>query len=182
MVFITHLPRTARGVDSITTAVDRFSRRMHFVPSNDSDRATDTAEMFFNEIIRLHGLPDAIISDRDHRFTSQFWRRLMDLCDVNVRMSSSQHPQTDGLYEVMNRIVENYLRCYCSRNQRDWDLLLASTGFAFNSSRLDPTGYTPFELDLGWNPRSPLASLICRNDIDFPSVDALKKKTCRHII
>lgn len=71
-------------------------------------------------------------------------------------MSSVHHPQTEGSSEIMNRVVENYIRCYCSLNQDDWDALLPSAEFAFNSSKLDSTGYTPFELDLGWNPASPL--------------------------
>lgn len=75
----------------------------------------------------------------------------MKLCDVQVRLSSSHHPQTDGSSEIMNRMIENYLRCYCSFNHQDWDLLLPSAEFAFNKSRLEATGYTPFELDIGWN-------------------------------
>lgn len=175
MDFISHLPKTARGFNSITTIVDRFSCRVHFIPSRDSDTAIDVAEMFFREIFRLHGLPDSIISDRDPRFTSSFWNRLMSLCDVRLCMSTSYHPQTDGSSEIMNRMLENYLRCYCSLNQTDWDDLLPSVEFAFNSSRLEDNGHTPFDLDLGWTPRSPLDHLAnTKNQSDLPNVDSLR--------
>lgn len=175
MDFITHLPVTPRGFNSITTIVDRFSRRVHFMPSKDTDTALDTARSFFNEVFRLHGLPDSIISDRDPKFTSAFWEHLMKMCDIKLRRSSSHHPQTDGSSEIMNRLVEKYLRCYCSLNQHDWDSLLPTAEFAFNSSRLEATGYTPFELDLGWNPSSPLDMLTSAPSDTVQSVDVLRK-------
>lgn len=174
MDFITHLPVTIRGFNAITTVVDRFSRRVHFIASKDSDTATDTANTFFREIFRLHGLTDSIISDRDPKFTSNFWKSLMNLCDVKLRLSTSYHPQTDGYSEIMNRMIENYLRCYCSLNQSEWDVLLPSAEFAFNSSRLDATGYTPFELDIGWTPSSPLDRMGPKPKTDLPSVEDLR--------
>lgn len=79
----------------------------------------------------------------------------MRLCDVRLRVTSNHHPQADGLSEKMNRVMGNYLRCYCALNQKDWDSLLASAESAFNSSKLDATGFTTVELDLGWNPIPP---------------------------
>ncbi len=84
-----------------------------------------------------HGLPDSIFSDRDPKFTSKFWNRLMELCGIKLKMSSSRHPQTDGASEAMNRMVENYLRCYCSYHQNDWSEPLSSAGFAYNSAVSD---------------------------------------------
>lgn len=154
--FITHLPVTESGFDAITTWVDRLSRRVHFIPSRTNDTAEDAARSFFRYIMPHHGLPDAIISDRDPKFTSKFWKELMNLCGVKLRMSSSRHPQTDGASEVMNRMVENYIRCYCEHKQRDWDLLLPAAEFAYNSAISEDLGATPFEIDLGWKPRDPL--------------------------
>ncbi len=78
----------------------------------ESDTAVDVANSFFSNLFKHHGMPDGIVSDRDPEFTSKFWNRLMDLWGVKLKMSSSRHPQTDGASEVMNRMVENYLRCY----------------------------------------------------------------------
>lgn len=154
--FIVKLPTTKNGFDCITTWVDRLSRRVHFIPSKVTDTAVDVANQFFTCIFKLHGLPDSVVSDRDPKFTSKFWVHLMSLCGVKRQMSSTHHPQTDGASEVMNRMVENYLRCYCSLRQDDWDEFLPSAEFAYNSARSEELQATPFEIDLGWNPRGPL--------------------------
>lgn len=96
MDFITHLPQTFNNFNSITTVVDRFSRRIHLMASKDSDSAIDTANTFVREIFILHGIPNSITSDRDPKCTSAFWTRLMELCDVKLRLSSSHYPQSDG--------------------------------------------------------------------------------------
>ena len=118
--FIVSLPKTKRGFNSITTWVDRLSRRVHFIPSKEADKAVDVANAFYSNIFKLHGIPDNIVSDRDPKFTSKFWKRLMELCGIQLKMSTSRHPQTDGSSEIMNRMIENYLRCYCNYHQDDW--------------------------------------------------------------
>ena len=119
--FIVKLPKTKNGYDSITTYVDRLSRRVHFIPCKEKDTAVDVANSFFSNLFKHHGFPDNIVSDRDPKFTSRFWKRLMELCGITLKMSSSSHPQTDGASEIMNRMVENYLRCYCNNNSRDYN-------------------------------------------------------------
>lgn len=69
----------------------------------------------------------------------------MKLCGAQLKMSSSRHPQTDGASEVMNRMVENYIRCYCSYHQDDWDVFLPAAEFAYNSAISDDLGMSPFE-------------------------------------
>ena len=157
--FIVSLPKTKNGYDSITTWVDRLSRRVHFIPSKEEDTAVDSANSFFANIFKLHGIPDSIVSDRDPKFTSKFWKRLMELCGIKLKMSTSRHPQTDGLSEIMNRMVENYIRCYCNYHQNDWDELLPAAEFAYNSAVSEDMSMSPFEMDLGYLPKSPLDSL-----------------------
>ena len=154
--FIVKLPKTKDGYDAVTTWVDRLTRRVHFFKSKTTDTAVDTANAFFTNIFKLHGLPDSIVSDRDPKFTSEFWKRLMKLSGIQLKMSSSRHPQTDGASEIMNRMVENYLRCYCSYHQDNWDELLPAAEFSYNSSVSEDLGMSPFELDLGWIPKSLL--------------------------
>ena len=163
--FIVSLPVTKNGFDSITTWVDRLSRRVHFIPSKSTDSAVDVANLFFSNVFKHHGLPDNILSDRDPKFTSKFWARLMDLCGIHTKMSTSHHPQTDGISEVMNRLIENYIRCYCSFHQHDWDELLPAAEFAHNSALSVDLGASPFEVDLGWQPRS-LVDLLGQADVD----------------
>lgn len=173
--FIVNLPKTRDGFDAITTWVDRLTRRVHFIKSKTTDTAVNVADTFFSDIFKHHGLPDSIVSDRDPKFTSEFWKRLMELSGIQLKMSSSRHPQTDGASEIMNRLVENYLRCYCSYHQDDWDTLLPAAEFAYNSSVSDDLGMSPFELDLGWSPRNAL-DFISGYETSVESVDDLKKK------
>ena len=152
--FIVKLPKTRNGFDCITTYIDRLSRRVHFIASRETDTAFDAAKAFFSCIFKLHGLPDSIVSDRDPKFTSNFWKSLMKLCGVELKMSTSRHPQTDGSSEIMNRMVENYLRIYFNYHQDNWDELLPGAEFAYNSAVTEDLGMSPFELDLGWIPKS----------------------------
>lgn len=175
MDFISHLPRSANGFSSILTVADGFSSRVPFIASRHTDTGLETTNCFFREVFRVHGLPQSIVSDRDPKFTSAFWTHLMNLCDVTLRMFISHHPQIDGDSEIMNYIIENYLRCYCSLHKSDWDELLASAEFSFNYSPLEATGYTPFEPDLGCSPSPPLDSITRKNSTDIHSVEQLRR-------
>ena len=122
----------------------------------------------------LHGLPDTIVSKRDPKFTSKFWEHLINMLDIKLNRSTSYHPQTDGSSEIMNRMIENYIRCYCSYNQDDWDDLLPVAELAYNSSLSQNLGMYPIELDLVWNPKSTIDMLPCPHLRAPQSVSDLK--------
>jgi hypothetical protein len=130
--------------DCITTWVYRISWRVHLIPSRSSDTAVDAAKSFYGNVFKLHGLPDEIDLDRDPKVTSKLWCALMDLCDVKLKMSTSLHPQIDGSSEIMNRMLENYLRFYCSHLQDECADLFPSAEFAYNSAVSDDFGYVTF--------------------------------------
>jgi transposase InsO family protein len=111
MDFIVQLPKTPRGHDAITVFVDKLSKQVHFVPSKTTDTASDVARLFFDNVFRLHGMPTTIVSDRDTKFTSRFWRELHRLLDVKLAMSTAFHPQTDGQTERANQTLEEILQC-----------------------------------------------------------------------
>ncbi len=157
MDFIVDLPPTRdRKFNSIVTFVDRATKRAHFIPSYITDTAHDVAKLFIKEVVRLHGCPLSIVSDRDRRFVSSFWSSLMKLLGVTLKMSSAMHPQTDGLTERLNRIIEELLRHYVSFYQDDWDHWLPILEFAYNSAVQSSTKMSPFVADIGRNPNSPL--------------------------
>ncbi|CAI7799696.1 unnamed protein product [Closterium sp. NIES-54] len=153
--FITGLPSTSRGHDSILVVIDKFSKLGHFIPTNATATAEATARLFFDRIITIHGIPATLISDRDPKFTSKFWKELMGLLGTKLAMSSAYHPQTDGQTERLNQVVEQLLRTACKDDVSHWDKQLPTLEFAYNNASHAATGKSPFFLCFGREPLTP---------------------------
>ena len=157
MDFITQLPKTKGGHDAVAVFVDRLTKMVRLAATITEVSAEGAADLLVQHVVRHHGLPTSIVSDRDVRFTSKFYRHLTARWGIQLRMSTAYHPQTDGQTEVMNRILEDYLRSYTRSSQDQWDELLAMAEFAMNNSKNSSTNETPFYLNYGRHPKSPLA-------------------------
>ncbi|GJP80846.1 hypothetical protein CLOP_g11046 [Closterium sp. NIES-67] len=153
--FITALPPTSSGHDAILVVVDKFSKMGHFIPTHTTARTEETAQLFVRYIISQHGIPTTLITDRDPKFTSKFWKELMSLLGTKLAMSSAYHPQTDGQTERLNQIVQQLLRAACKDEISKWDLHLPVLEFAYNNATHAATGQTPFFLCYGRHPHTP---------------------------
>jgi hypothetical protein len=157
---ITALPRSRSGHDAIVVFVDKLTKMVHYVATTTNVTAPQLATLFMREVVRLHGVPEAILSDRDPRFTAHFWRAFWAQLGTTLTMSTAYHPQTDGQTERANRTLEEMLRSRVNFAQSDWDEHLAAAELAANNAQQASTGFSPFYLNYGQQVQLPLDQAI----------------------
>ena len=155
MDFIMDLPRTLSGNNAILVCVDTFSKRSHFIPCKTSITGSQCAQLFYNEIYKHHGMPLKLISDREPRFTSDFWNTLFRLFGTQIAMSIAHRAQADGQTERTNRTLEEMLRAYTENIHHRWDRWLSAAEFQYNNSYHSAIKSTPFRVDTGQDPNDP---------------------------
>ena len=124
MDFVLGLPCTFRKHDSILVVVNRFSKMARFLPCSKTSDASKIAKLYFDEIVKLYGLPKTTVSGRDVHFMSYFWKTLWHLVGTKLKFFTVFHPQTDGQTEVVNRSLGNLLRCLVGEANQNWDSIL----------------------------------------------------------
>ena len=162
MDFVTGLPRTHRQRDAIWVIVDRLTKSAHFLPVNVEDSLEKLAKLYVHEIVRLHGVPVSIVSDRDPRFTSRFWLSLQAALGTRLHFSTTFHPQTDGQSERTIQTLEDMLRACVMEFKGSWDTHLALMEFAYNNSYQASIDMAPFEALYGRKCRTP----VCWDEFD----------------
>ncbi|PNX92431.1 Ty3/gypsy retrotransposon protein, partial [Trifolium pratense] len=151
MDFITGLP-LSYGYTTIMVVVDRLTKSAHFIPMKTDYTSKTVAEAFMHNIVKLHGMPKSIVSDRDKVFTSAFWQHLFKMQGTSLAMSSAYHPQTDGQTEVLNKTLELFLRCFTFHNPKSWFKVMSWAEYWYNTAFQTSIGMTPFKALYGRDP------------------------------
>ena len=159
MDFVFGEPEDAHKNNGILVLVDRFSKMYHLAAVKESISAHGCARVFIDTVFQLHGLPRELVSDRDPRFTAAFWQSVSRSLGTRLTMSTSDHPETDGQTERVNRVLEEILRGYV-QSFTDWSEFLPMVEFAINNSVHASTTHTPFFVNGLRHPRLP-AHLEC---------------------
>lgn len=142
--FIVGLP-SSQGATNILVVIDRFTKYAHFGALPNHYSATKVADLFINMVIKLHGLPRAIVFDRDPIFTSAFWKKLFEFMGTTLNMSSAYHPQTGGQTKVTNHYLEQYLRVFSAESPKQWSRFLSWAKYHYNTSYHSAIGMTLFQ-------------------------------------
>jgi len=156
MDFITVLPTTQKGNDSIWVIIDHLTKLAHFLPVKTTFRPPQYAERYIAEIVRLHGIPKTIVSDRGSQFTAHFWEHLHKGLGTSLVRSTAYHPQTDGQTERVNQVLEDMLRACVLSSKESWESWLSLAKFTYNNSYQESIKMAPFEALYGRKCRTPL--------------------------
>jgi len=150
--FITKLP-LAQGYDLILVVVDRFTKMAHFISTTEKTSAEGLSRLFRDNIWKLHGLPDSIISNRGPQFAAGIMKELNQMLGIDTKLSTAFYPQTDRQTERMNQELEQYLRMFIDHRQEQWPEWLGMEKFAYNNKVHTGTKVLPFQANHGQNPR-----------------------------
>jgi hypothetical protein len=151
---IVALPESKEGFDAILTCTDHLSKFVILIPCKESDSAQTLVGRLFREVFDIYGLPLTIVSDRDPKYTSRFWKALFKTLGTKLNVSTAYHPQSDGQSERTNQTVEVMLRCLCTDYGTDWADKLSRVQFSINSSISESTQFSPAHLLFGYQPRN----------------------------
>ncbi|GJZ09654.1 putative reverse transcriptase domain-containing protein [Tanacetum coccineum] len=152
--FVTKLPKTSNGHDTIWVIVDRLTKSAHFIPTQETDSIETLTRLYIKEIVSRHGMPISIISDRDSYFTSRFWQSLQSALGTQLDMSMAYHPETDGQSERTIQTIKDMLRACVIDLGKGWERYLPLVEFSYNNSYHASIKAAPFEALYGRNANS----------------------------
>ena len=164
--FVKDLPTSANNKDTILVTVDKATRMVHLAPCRKNITATGTAQLLWKTVIRYHRIPRVTFSDRGAQFTAKSWQELWRITGTRLEYSTAYHPQTQGVVKRMNAVVSQTLRCliHDTKNVRDWEILLPTVEMVINSLPNQGTGFSPFYINYGHEPVTPI-HLLKGNEI-----------------
>ncbi|GJV60608.1 putative reverse transcriptase domain-containing protein [Tanacetum coccineum] len=156
MDFVTKLPKMTSGQDTIWVIVDQLTKSVYFLPMKETNTMEKLTRKYLKEVVSRHGVPVSIISDRDSKFTSHFWKSLNEALGTQLGMSIAYHPQTDGQSERTIQTLEDMLRACVMDFGKGWDRRLPLIKFTYNNSYHTSIKAAPFEALYGRKCRSPI--------------------------
>jgi hypothetical protein len=159
MDFIEGLPKSD-GYSVILVVVDRLTKYAHFIPIKHPYTVASIAQTFLDNVVKLHGMPASIVTDRDTIFVSKFWKTLFKLYRVDLKLSTAYHPQIDGQSERVNQCLEMYLKCAVHDSPKSWKSWLSLAEIWYNSSLHNALGCSPFKAMYGYDATSELLLLL----------------------
>jgi hypothetical protein len=140
------------------------------------------AQIFMDQVFKLHGMPHSIVSDRDPTFTSNFWQELFKIQGTELHLSIAYHTQIDGQTEVVNKCLETYLRCFSSEKKNQWAQWLPLTEWWYNTSYHTTTRMTPFEVVYGHKPPSVLSYLLGSSKVQVVDLTLTAQEAILHTL
>ena len=178
--WVTNLPVSSKENDAIMTVVDRATKMAYFLPCKTTMTAYQAAKLYWNRIGTVHGMPAALISDRDPKFTGNFWDELWKQFGTELKMGSGYHPQSSGQAERYNQMLEQVLRVtiHTLQDESDWERILPTVQYVVNNTPNRHTGYTPFFLNYGYHPTTP-TQMLSDNDTKLENVNSFVSRMKR---
>jgi hypothetical protein len=149
--FIIELPNL-HGFDAMMVVVDLVSKRSHFIPTHTTITALGPAQLYLQNMWKLHGLPQLMLLDRGPQFVAEFMHKLYCLLGITISLSTAYHPQSNGQTEHVNQELEQYIQIFVNKWQNNWDTLLPLGEFAYNNHIHSSTQHSLFFLNMGKHP------------------------------
>ena len=176
--FITDLPTSSRNRDNVLVMVDKATRMVHLAPCSKTVNVTDTGKLLWNTVVKLHGVPRVIYLDRGSQFIASSWQELWRLTGTKLAFSTAYHPQTQGVVERMNAVVSQKIRCiiHDNGNIKDWEKILPTVELAINSLPNQSTRFSPFFLNYGYEPVTPVQLVKGNEEIKTESIGSFVRR------
>lgn len=155
--FVTEFPESTLGSDSVLVVVDKLSKRVVLIPMKKNNTAEEVAHLFELHVFSKFGVPEKLTSDRDPKFTSSYWKSIMNANTIKLNMATTDHPETDGQSERSIQTVISVLRPVIQTEPQEWEHFLPSMEYEINAAKQESTKLSPFEIDIGRIPKRPLS-------------------------
>ena len=169
---------SSRNRDNVLVVVDKATRMVHLAPCSKSINAIDSGELLWNTVVKVHGIPRVIYSDRGSQFIGVSWQELWRLTRTRLACSTAYHPQTRGVVERMNSVVSQIVRCLLHNigNLKDWEKTLLTIELVINLLPNQSIGFSPSYLNYAYEPMTPIQLLKGDKEVKIESIGSFVRR------